>query len=373
MAFTVATNVASLNTQRYLNINQTEQQKALARLSSGYKINSASDDAAGMAITTKLQVKSVSLDKSIDNGNQGLSMLQAAEGGIDQISQMLTRLKEIATQSASSNTTDRVALNNERGNLETEINNIAQNTKYGSTTLLGGSQSVSAYGASITVGNGVAGIDVSNSAVTAATNVKFEYSTVNGTSGVATVTIGTTSQGINVTNPSGMNTSVLNFSNLGVKVTVNAALVTISAANSFSISTGASSFTYYMGDENQNYNKITASLKNFQAGSTDVLSLTGDIASQGNAQTYLGVLDTAIGNLTTERGNLGAAMNQIGYHVANMQSMSQNTKAATSTIKDADFATEMATFTKNQILTQAGVSMLAQANQMNQQILSLLK
>jgi len=138
MAFTVATNISSLNTQRYLNINQTEQQKALARLSSGYKINSASDDSAGMAIATKLQVKSAALDKSIDNGNQGTAMLQAAEGGIDQISQMLTRLKEIATQSASSNTTDRVALDNERGNLETEINNIAQNTKYGTTTLLGG-------------------------------------------------------------------------------------------------------------------------------------------------------------------------------------------------------------------------------------------
>ena len=371
MAFTVATNISSLNTQRYLNVNQAEQQKALARLSSGYKINSASDDSAGIAIATKLQVKSAALDKSIDNGNQGMAMLQAAEGGIDQISQMLTRLKEIATQSASSNTTDRVALNNERSNLETEINNIAQNTKYGSTTLLGGSQSVSATGTSITVGMGIANIDVANAAVTTSTAVTLAY---NQATGVATLSIGATSQTMSVTAPTGMNTSVLNFNNLGVKITINASFTTsLTANNVFTISTGTSSFTYYMGDENQNFNKITASLKNYQTSSTDVLNLKGDISTQAGAQDYLGTLDNAINNLTTERGNLGAAMNQIGYHVANMQSMSQNTKAATSTIKDADFASEMATFTKDQILTQAGVSMLAQANQMNQQILSLLK
>jgi len=223
---------------------------------------------------------------------------------------------------------------------------------------------------SITAGNGISGIDATNASVTAATGVTFQYSA---TAGTATLTIGATSQNIAVATPTGLNTSVLNFSNLGVKVTINASLQTISAANVFTVSTGASSFTYYMGDENQAYNKITASLKNFQTTSTDVLNLSGDISTQSNAQTYLGLIDTAVGNLTTERGNLGAKMNQISYHVANMQSMSQNTKAATSTIMDADFASEMATFTKDQILTQAGVSMLAQANQMNQQILSLLK
>jgi flagellin len=287
---------------------------------------------------------------------------------------MLTRLKQISTQSASSNTTDRVALDNERANLTTEINNIAQNTKYGSTTLLGGASSVSTYGLSITVGNGIANIDVSNAAITTTTGVTFAFGTT-GAASLATLTIGTTTQTLSVTTPTGTNQSVLNFNNLGVKITVNASLVTISAANVFTVSTGTSSFTYFMGDENQNFNKIQASLKNFMAGSTDVLNLgaAGDISTQAGAQNYLGYLDTAINNLTTERGNLGAAMNQIGYHVANMESMSQNTKAATSTIKDADFASEMATFTKDQILTQAGVSMLAQANQMNQQILSLLK
>ena len=148
MAFRIATNVSSINTQRWLGINQTGQSKALERLSSGYKINNASDDAAGIAIATKLNVKAVSLDKSIDNGNQGIAMLQTAEGGMDQISNMLTRLKEIATQSASDNTTDRTALDQERSNLETEINNIAQSTKYGATALLSGGTTT------ITVGTG---------------------------------------------------------------------------------------------------------------------------------------------------------------------------------------------------------------------------
>ena len=169
MAFRVNTNVSSLNTQRWLGISGSAEAKSLERLSSGYKINKAADDAAGIAIATKLSVKSTSMTKSIDNGNQALAMLQTAEGGIDQISNILNRLKEIATQSASDNTTDRTALNQERSNLEQEISKIAQNTKYGTTALLQGNKTIASYGASLTAGNGIQSIDVTNANTTGST------------------------------------------------------------------------------------------------------------------------------------------------------------------------------------------------------------
>jgi flagellin len=378
MAFRVNTNVSALNTQRWLGISGTAQAKALERLSSGYKINKASDDAAGIAIATKLDVKSVAMTKSIDNGNQALAMLQTAEGGMDQISNILTRLKEIATQSASDNTTTRGALEQERSNLETEINKIAANTRYGTTQLLQGSKTLAAtQGASITAGNGIVNIDVSAAVTTGAGTTNFTLTATNPVAGGAytvALTNGTTTQTITVTGLTGLNQATANFGSLGISITFNAAGNTIAAAGGgFSISAGTSAFDYQVGDTNLGENQIQASMKNFDAGNAAVLALTGDINSKTAAQAYMTTVDTAITNLTTERGKLGASMNMISYHVANLESMNENIKASISTVKDADFAAEMANFTKNQILQQSGVAMLAQANSIPQQVLSLLK
>ncbi|HPN98763.1 MAG TPA: flagellin [Syntrophorhabdaceae bacterium] len=371
MAFRIATNTASVNTQRWLGIANAGQTKALERLSSGYKINSAKDDAAGIAIAAKLSVKAVAVSKSIDSGNQALAMLQTAEGGIDQISNILTRLKSIATQSASANTVDRAALDVERGKLESQINNIAVNTRYGDKELLHGTGStLGATGASITLGFGISGIDVSGSSFTSNVNATL---TISGTS--ATLAIGGSTQSVTFSKPTGINLGEINFSDFGVKVKVNSNIgdFVSTAASGFAITAGTNStFEYQLGDQNISQNRVSVSLANFTTtGST--LNLTGDISDATNAKTYMTTLDTAIGNLTTERGKVGAAMNQISYQVANLETMYENTKAAVSTIMDADFASEMAEFTKFQILNQSGVAMLAQANQIPQMILSLLK
>jgi len=374
MAFRIATNVASLNTQRWLSVANAGMSKSLERLSSGYKINKAADDAAGIGIATKLNVKAASVAKAIDNGNQAVAMLQTAESGIDQIKNILTRLKELATQAASDNVTsaDRVALNQERSQLEDEINKIAQNTKYGATALLSGANSISAYGASLTPGNGISNIDVSNAGI--ATTTLFTLTVDDGSGGVTlTLTDGTTTQTVNVTKPSNLNTAIANFSDLGVKVTINSSVVDITGANAFTVSVGSSSFEFQLGDVDETYDQISVSIKNFQKSSSDVLNISGDITTKANAQTYLGTIDTAVTNLNTERGKIGAAQNQITYHLANLEAMYENTKAAESTIKDADFAAEMANFTKFQIVTQSGVAMLAQANQLPQLILSLMR
>lgn len=372
MAFKIATNVASLNTQRWLSVANAGMNKSLERLSSGYKINRAADDAAGMAIATKLNVKAASVAKAIDNGSQAVAMLQTAESGIDQISNILTRLKELATQAASDNVTsaDRSALDNERSYLEAEINKIAQNTKYGSTSLLQGANSISAYGASLTPANGISAIDVSNAALTTTTAYQLAVS-ISGTD--VTLTIG--SYNVKVTKPTNLNTAVANFTELGIKITINSSITDLTGASSttFTATVGNSSFTYQVGDANQSYDQISISIKNFQTSSTDVLNISGDISTKANAQSYLATIDTAVSELNEERGIIGAAQNQITYHVSNLEAMYENTRSAVSTIKDADFAKEMADFTKFQIVTQSGIAMLAQANQLPQQILSLMR
>ncbi|HOF58612.1 MAG TPA: flagellin [Syntrophorhabdaceae bacterium] len=371
MAFRIATNTASVNTQRWLGIANAGQTKALERLSSGYKINSAKDDAAGIAIAAKLSVKAVALTKSVDSGNQALAMLQTAEGGIDQISNILTRLKSIATQSASANTVDRAALDVERGKLESQIDNIAKNTRYGDKELLNGTGSTlgAITGASITLANGISGIDVSGSSFTSNVNATL---TITGTS--ATLAIGDSTQSVTFSKPLGINLGEINFSDFGVKVTVNAAITDIpTAGGGFVINAGTNStFEYQLGDQNIDQNRVSVSLANFTKGGS-TLALSGDISDAGKAKLYMDKIDAAIGKLTTERGKVGAAMNQISYQVANLETMYENTKAAVSTIMDADFASEMAEFTKFQILNQSGVAMLAQANQIPQMILSLLK
>ena len=372
MAFRIATNVASLNTQRWLSVANAGMSKALERLSSGYKINKAADDAAGISIATQLNVKATSIAKAIDNGNQAIAMLQTAESGIEQIANILTRLKELATQAASDNltNTDREALDKERNQLEDEINKIAQNTKYGSTGLLKGANSISNYGNNLKPGNGISGIDVTSAALT--TTTVFTLTVSAGATTTLTLTNGTTTQTVTVTKPSDLETATANFSNLGVKVTINASIVNISTDNAFTVAVGGSSFTYQLGDENQSYNQINIGIANFQTTS-NVLNISGNITSKANAQSYLGTIDTAVTKLNTERGKIGAAQNQISYHIANLEAMYENTRAAQSTIKDADFAAEMANFTKFQIITQSGVAMLAQANQLPQLILSLMR
>ena len=374
MAFRIATNVASLNTQRWLSVANAGMSKALERLSSGYKINKAADDAAGIGIATKLNVKAVSIEKAIDNGSQAIAMLQTAESGIDQIKNILTRLKELATQAASDNITndDRYALNVERDKLETEINKIAENTKYGSTQLLKGTTTGS-YGNSLTVSTGISAIDVS-SAVAGAYTLS-----VTATTGSSTVTLtlqnSTTTQTLTATRGTGLTTTDVNFSDFGIKVTINsAATVNITSANVITVTAGTSSFDFQLGDINNASDQINISIENFRTDNTSLLNLNGGkIDTKANAQAYLTAVDTAITKLNTERGNVGAAQNQITYHLANLEAMYENTKAAESTIKDADFAAEMANFTKFQIVTQSGVAMLAQANQLPQLILSLMR
>ncbi|MCS7281705.1 MAG: flagellin [Desulfobacterota bacterium] len=381
MAFKIATNVASLNTQRWLGIALVGMNRSLERLSSGYKINRAADDAAGIAIATRLNVKAVSVAKAIDNGNQAIAMLQTAESGIDQIANILTRLKELATQAASDNVSDvdRQALEGERAALVEEIDKIAENTKYGDTALIrGGGNSITEYGTNLTPSKGISAIDVSGANIAGQTafSLSVEVTTI-GSEKVAELTLyGPENKRQVISNvevPKDLGTRVVNFYQFGIKVTINSQLTDINNNNEFTVEAGdQSNFVFQLGDTREQYDQIQITLPNLKSDGP-ILKLTGNIENRASAELYLKEVDDAIRELNMQRGKIGAAQNQISYHIANLESMYENTRSAISTIKDADFAREMAEFTKFQIITQSGIAMLAQANQLPQLILALMR
>jgi len=381
MALTLNTNVASLQTQQYLNTNTINTQNALQQLSSGNRLNGPADYPADYAIAYKLGVKSASITTSVNNGNQALSMLQVAQGGITQIGGILTQLKQIATEAASSNTdsNDLSALQTQVSQLETEINNIAAGTQYGGVAVLAGGNTIGAgqFGATETG----AGIDSMSFATAPAGNWTLTTTASATTGGGVTMTMsGTTSTGttltqtIYVAQPPTNTTEQVNFSQLGISMEVNSALTSVGAAGAnFTVTAGTSSFQYQVGAENSSYAQINVNISNFGFGQAAGLNLSGGVATQGAAETFMTQIDAATSWLNGQAGSIGASQDEIQYQVANLQSMNTNTQSAESTIKDTDYAASMSNFSQSQVASQASVAMLAQANAIPQEILTLIK
>lgn len=278
MGLRIANNIAALNTHRWLSIADANVARSLERLSSGYRINRAADDAAGLAISSRFRAQIRSLEAAQRNATQAIAMLQVAEGSLNEINNILTRLKELATQAASDNTgTDRARLHEEANALLAEIDRIARSTKYSGTQLI--------------------------------------YSSA-------------TSWGV--------------FQTL----------------------------TFQVGFENQDYNRIQVG---FYAINTSTLGINSlDLSSRANAQTALENLDTAISSVAIARGGIGAAQNRIQYTASNLAVTIENYTASESVIRDMDMAREMTVFTKNQILVQSATAMLAHANMLPQNVLTLI-
>ena len=376
MGLRIQNNIAAFNAHRNLKTADAGLSKSLEKLSSGFRINKASDDAAGLAVSMRFRAQIKSLAQAGRNASEANSLLQVAEGAGDQITNILQRMKELATQAASSNTgtTDRSNINTEVNNLESEISRIANSTKYAGSALINGnfgglSVSSAATGAgSLVSAFGVTAIDVSGA--TAATSYSVTMSTVG--NGSISVSDGTTTQAITLTSAglTGVQTEQLNFSNLGIKIDVNGQFDATAVAGASTLSTSeTSSSTFQVGYENNANNNITFSLADMTA--TGLLADV-TVSTLSGAQTALTQIDTALDTLANARAEIGRTQNQFGFASANLASTMENLSAAESTIRDADMAFETVAFTKNQILLQAGTSMLAQANQSPQSILSLL-
>ncbi|HXE56691.1 MAG TPA: flagellin [Gemmatimonadales bacterium] len=361
----IQTNVAANNAYRNLSVTSQGLEKSIQKLSSGFRINRAADDAAGLAIANKLRSDVRSLQAASRNAAQGTAMLQIADGAIGTISQILDRMKELATQANSA------SIGNEAGKLDAEyqkllaeIDRIVNTTQYQGKTLLNGSFGVTVNTSSTALAaSNVTGI-TTNAAAAGSYTIASDSSS-------ATLTAATGTQII-----TGLSTgSHLNFSKFGITVVGNANL-DASALNGTNITLGATSTADFMVSSSGQYSLGTGDLVSLSAVDvrTSTLGVSGtNLNSQSSAQTALAAIDTAIGKVNTAIGDLGAAMNRMDYASSAVATMIQNASAAESVIRDADMAYEMTVFTKNQILQQAGTAMLAQANAAPQQILSLLR
>jgi len=389
----INTNVMSLNAQRNLTTSSGSLAVALQRLSSGLRINSAKDDAAGLAISQRMSAQIRSLNQAVRNANDGISMIQTGEGAMDQIQSMMQRMKELATQAASDTVgaTERGFLNNELGQLKDEINAIAGRTEFNGQKLLNGSFAVGlAAGSTAQVGRNLA--TTAQAAITgisvAGATASTTYTLANA-AGVVTLSDGAGhSQAIDI---SGVTVAAgssytLDFNSLGVSITVSAAANKAGAdigtdLNTLTVVTGAASAAVVqVGSSSSADNRISLSFVDVQINATSGLSAINTALSNFdsaqtvvNARALLDSVEGALNFVSEQRANLGAQQNRLEYTVANIQATVENLSASRSRILDADFASETASLTRAQILQQAGTAILAQANAVPQNVLALLR
>ena len=372
MGLRIQNNISALNTHRQLTATDSAMSKSLERLSSGYRINKAADDAAGLAISSAFRADIASYKVASRNVSEANALAQVAEGAYDQIGNMLTRLKELATQAASANAGSNLDKLNDEGNaLIEEIDRISNATEYAGAKLLNGSFGVTASaGSTFTASSGY----VSSVGLQAATTYTITATGADTALDITiTATIGgnqlsQTIQDVDVSEMATGDTKALKFSALGLTLKVDDTFTATTSSTIIGATATASSFQ--IGAKNTTDDRIGISL---QGVSTTILNISSDqMLTATNAQTFLDTIDTAIDTLNNARGGIGAIQNRLGYAAANLATTIENVQSAESVIRDVDMAAEMTTFTKTQILMQAGTAMLAQANAAPQNILSLL-
>ncbi len=372
MGLRIQNNIAAMNAHRNLSISDASLSKSLEKLSSGYRINKAADDAAGLAISSSFRADIASYRVASRNASEASSMLQVAEGATDQISSMLVRLKELATQAASANAgsnTDKIDA--EAQKLISEIDRIADSTEYAGSKLIDGTfgvgVSAGAAAAVVSASNGYGGVTGLKAGETY--NVATTVNTTTG-AGTMSITTGAGSETVYFTAPGSGETTDAFFGSMGLTISLNSDVS--SSLDGALIAEDSGTSDFQIGADNNADNRISISIGNVTKGSSGLNIESVDLNTATSAQNALDSIDAAISSLNSARGNIGAFMNRLSYAAANLSSTIENVSAAESTIRDVDMAAEMTSFTKSQILLQAGTAMLAQANMAPQSILSLL-
>ncbi|MGQ5710082.1 flagellin N-terminal helical domain-containing protein [Desulforudis sp. DRI-14] len=360
-------NIAALNATRQLGINTVLANKSLARLSSGLRINSAADDAAGLAISEKMRLQIRGLDQAIKNSQDGTSMVQTADSALQEIHGMLDRMYELANQAANGLLTDadRNVAQEEVSSLLSQINTIAKSTKFNNKILLDGNFGVTRSGGTLAATDGALSVEV------AGAKASTTYTLGNTADGVVSLSDGSGNQ---QTLSGVTGNSTLNFDKLGVKIVLSGATVTSvgSTLNGKTIITSANApVTLQIGAENSVDQQIGVSIADMDTTALGISTI--NIATQSGAQSAMTNLDTAKTTVNTERAKLGALQNRLEYTIKNLGATKENMATAEARIRDADMAKEMMEFTKFNILNQAATAMLAQANQMPQTVLQLLR
>ena len=465
---TINTNLASLTAQRYQNKTSNDLQTAIARLSSGLRINSARDDAAGLAIADRFTSQIRGLNQAARNANDGISLAQTAEGSLASVGDNLQRIRELSVQSANAtnSASDRASLQLEVNQLVSEIDRVATQTSFNGTNLLDGTFSSKVFqvganaGQTITVASiGSArasalgasysaavtgGVTTSTALVAgalslngvsiqaavagsangqAATSAYAVAQAINGSQGTVFATANATA--VTGSNPAGFgaitaNTFTINGVNVGAVTAgtdaatqganVAAAINLVSAASGVTATAAAGGAVTLTAADGRNvviggtvtntgltaattFGTVSLSTTSTQGiviagtapttggftAATTAASLSGtalssiDISTVAGANTALASVDAALGTVSSSRASLGAIQNRFSSTIENLQTTSENLSASRSRIQDADFAQETANLSRAQVLQQAGTAMIAQANQLPQQVLQLLR
>ncbi len=369
-------NIAALNTYSRLTQATAAQGKSLEKLSSGQRINKAGDDAAGLAISEKMRNQIKGLDQAGRNAQDGISLLQTAEGALGETHSMLLRMRELAVQgnNDTNTATDRSRIQEEMSQLSSEISSIGTKTEFNTKKLTDGSLGVKTVDGSLTaVSLAAAGVSIDISGIASGSPINFSTTTT----GIS-VTVGTTTQTISVGNTSAITAgTALNFNNVGVKLNFSAtASATTLLSAGASLGTSGNTATFQIGaNSNQ---QLDISINNMKAdaignGTGSMVSDVDVTSTTQNFTTRLSILDTAINQVSAERSKMGAWQNRLEHTINNLSTSSENLTAAESRVRDVDMAKEMMEFTKNNILSQASTAMLAQANQQPQGVLQLLR
>ena len=395
-------NLLAINAQRNLSANAMGLAKSVERLSSGLRINRAGDDAAGLTISEKLRGQVRGLDQAVRNSQDGISLIQTAEGALTEVHSILQRMRELAVQAANDTLTqsDREAISNELTALRDEVDRVANTTQFNTKTLLTGSLNTSLDATSEVV-NGellatakvaVAKVNVSS----AAAGTTFTITST--AAGTLTLTNGTTNlaQTIDVSamTTTGTSSQTLNFSTLGVSIELagfdaagTAANIvtdlTAGANNAVITAAGGGAAVFHIGaNQSQTMQVSITDMRSNAIGTSATASYTtlseavttyATDLNQTGANNLIANLDNAIADVSANRSRMGAYQNRLEHTIANLSVASENLTASESRIRDADMAKEMGDFTKRQILQQAGTAILAQANQASQSVLSLLR
>lgn len=405
-------NISALNTHRQLTANTQATAKNIEKLSSGLRINRAGDDAAGLAISEKMRGQIRGLDQASRNSQDGISLIQTAEGALNETHSILQRMRELAVQSSNDTNTaqDRKNLQDEMDQLTKEIDRIRDTTQFNTKNLLDGSMgnkvaATANVNTNTALKNGAAAIS-NNTALTALTDTNGNSLGIaagdtlvvnyvkNGTTMSVTFTVSAGSDitslasVLSITLQASTGNLVATASAAGLTAAVNGLTITVkdsqgnirnaasSALSNFTETTAAANAqandgraTFLIGaNTNQS---MALEIKDMGAQALGVAGL--DIDTQANANVAIKVIDNAIQKVSSQRSSLGAVQNRLEHTINNLGTASENLTAAESRIRDVDMAKEMMEQTKNNILAQAAQAMLAQANQQPQGVLQLLR
>ena len=386
----INSNISALTAQSALAANSRSQTTSMQQLSTGLRINSAKDDAAGMAIAAKMTSQIRGLDQAVRNANDGISLLQTADGSLTAVTDMLQRMREISVQASSDSnvSSDRTALNNEFSQLRNEINRVASNTQWNGMNILD---------KSIASGTGLLKFQVGANAGQTIEMTLGNFSTNSATQGTtAAVTTTTAGSGPGATGAAQVSTlTIAGTPALGDIISVSVGdksfvhkvtagtgavqtVTEIAAAISAGLGTvsgvgvAASSGVLTFTSSSTAYGSNTFSISANQAGLLS--SVRGsDITTQANANSAIGAVDSALAQVNGGRAEIGATINRLTYAADNLTNVSTNTSASRSRVQDTNFAKASTELARTQIIAQAATAMLAQANQSQQSVLALLK